>query len=613
MNAKFILLLTLLSNIPSFIAQPVSGTTSANGVTIIYQDGFNANSLQTTGSPFDVTKWQRTNAVITLNNAHNWAGTNKGYETGSTHMISFNAGGTGYYLWSPQINLPASNNLFARIALRYPSTENISGGGVLTLRLAIDTDNDLTPNGTTYSTVISGASNPYNDAATGSFFTNITHDVRYLFLDLSTFNSGGNTRIGIFIQNTASALLSPPVYLDWFELGTRPTNDICANAITLGNGINGGANGYYNTTASGLMPSTNSSPANNQGGSVIYIGPGANGTGSIPNDGTYKDGYEPSNPGPFGTVGQTVENSTWYKFMTPIDPAVCGQPTGSPISVKLTFSNLSCASTLANIPAEVQFRTFNSGLCGTNISPSALHLTQTVGNNGTYTISGLAYNTEYYLLVDGVFGNDCKYNITAETFINGVLQPNDPCVISLPIELSNFNVNLGENNIVQIDWDTKSERNNDYFLVERSIDGINFEAIQKVNGFHNTTESHHYSHLDLAPNIGLNYYRLTQVDFDGNRKTYPTHSVNLKNEDGFLIVPNPNQGKFTIFPSNLVHANTLVVVSDARGNIVYKENLVSSNKEMGLSINLNDLKSGIYFVSFQHEGKLIETKKLIIY
>lgn len=594
------------------LAQPAMGTTSANGVNIIYQDGFNTTSLQTTGSPYDVTKWQRTNAIITLNSTHNWAGTVKGYETGSTHCISFNAGATGHYLWSPQINLPAANNLFARIAVRYPSAENISGGGVLTFRVAIDTDNDLVPNGTTYSTVISGASNPYNDATSGTFFPNMTHKVRYLYLDLSQYNTGGNTRIGIYIHNQSLALLSPPVYLDWFELGTRPTNDLCAGAITLINGVNGGTNGFYNTTAAGLMPSTNASPGNNQGGSVVYIGPGTNGIGSIPTDGVRRDGYEPPSAGPFGTTGQTVENSTWYKFTTPPDPLLCGQAPGAPLSVRLTFTNLSCASTHTNIPAQVQFRTFNTGLCGTNTASatSALHITQTVANNGTYTVTGLAYNTEYYLMVDGVYANDCKFNITTETFINGVSQPSSPCVI-LPIELTYFNASNIEDSKVRIDWTTASERNNDYFTIERSIDGKTFHEIERVKGANNSLEELNYTTFDYRPNFGMNYYRLSQTDNDGVKKSFDIDAVMIGAEEEILVVPNPNNGKFFVVSKNGTHGENNIVITDMEGRIVFSETTKLHHKENGFEINLANLMAGTYILTVRSENKITQSKIFI--
>lgn len=609
MKTNLLTLIYVFLNINYILAQPTINTTSDNGITIIYQDGFNVNSLQTTGSPYDVTKWQRTNSIITLNNSHNWAGTNKGFETGSTHMISFNAGSTGHYLWSPEINLPASNNLFARIALRYPSAENITGGGILTFGVAIDTDNDLIPNGTTYSTVISGSSNPYNDATTGQFFANMTHDVRYLYLDLSQYSAGGNTRIGIFIRNQNMAFLSPPVYLDWFVVGTRPTNDLCANAINLSNGLNGGVNGYYNSTAGGLMPSTNSSPGNNQGGSVIYIGPGTNGTGSIPTDGTRRDGYEPNSPGPFGTTGQTVENSTWYKFTTPPDPLLCGQPPGAPLSVRLTFNNLSCASSLTNIPSQVQFRTFNSGLCGTNSAPSALHITQTVGNNGSYTISGLTYSTEYYLLVDGVFANDCKFNITTETIINGITQPSDPCVI-LPIELSDFNAEILNDRTVKINWTTSSENNNDYFTLEKSSDGVNFHELEKIDGANNSIQEIKYSTFDYTPFADINYYRIKQTDNDGKSKTHKTIAVRLKSNDDFSIVPNPNNGEFLIFSKNKHINNHDIKVFDLEGRVLYS-NIIDHTYNNGFEVNLSNLNTGTYIIIIRSNNSIFTDKIMI--
>jgi hypothetical protein len=84
----------------------------------------------------------------------------------------------------------------------------------------------------------------------------------------------------------------------------------------------------------------------------------------------------------------------------------------------------------------------------------------------------------------------------------------------LPIQLTAFNVscNNGEANIT---WTTQTETNNDYFTVERSIDGINYETVTTVKGAGNSSSPITYTAIDAQPLPGTSYYRLSQTDFDG--------------------------------------------------------------------------------------------------
>jgi hypothetical protein len=89
----------------------------------------------------------------------------------------------------------------------------------------------------------------------------------------------------------------------------------------------------------------------------------------------------------------------------------------------------------------------------------------------------------------------------------------------LPIELYTFE-GSSIDDVNLITWSTASEHNNDYFILDRSTDGENWTTINKTTGMGNSTELIKYSYLDNSFGKRINYYRLTQVDFDGLRKTY---------------------------------------------------------------------------------------------
>jgi hypothetical protein len=90
---------------------------------------------------------------------------------------------------------------------------------------------------------------------------------------------------------------------------------------------------------------------------------------------------------------------------------------------------------------------------------------------------------------------------------------------ALPIELLYFGVNNScKQNIIY--WSTATELNNDYFILERSVDAINFEKIHKVDGAGTATNLSKYQFVDVNPYQSINYYRLKQFDYNGEGKVF---------------------------------------------------------------------------------------------
>src|SRR5690554_6634943 len=96
--------------------------------------------------------------------------------------------------------------------------------------------------------------------------------------------------------------------------------------------------------------------------------------------------------------------------------------------------------------------------------------------------------------------------------------------ISLPVELTFFTGNK-TGNINHLSWETATETNNDYFILEHSTDGFSWNEITKEKGAGNSTKinTYFYDHRDFP--LAINYYRLTQVDFDGKRETFEIVSI----------------------------------------------------------------------------------------
>ncbi|RMG79584.1 MAG: hypothetical protein D6707_07885, partial [Bacteroidetes bacterium] len=107
------------------------------------------------------------------------------------------------------------------------------------------------------------------------------------------------------------------------------------------------------------------------------------------------------------------------------------------------------------------------------------------------------------------------YYFSPITFGSGTTNPS---VNPLPIELISFSA-IANELTVDIQWETATEINNHYFVIERSKDGKNWEEVIRTPGAGYSNKPISYFEKDYAPYHGISYYRLKQVDFDG-KETY---------------------------------------------------------------------------------------------
>lgn len=122
----------------------------------------------------------------------------------------------------------------------------------------------------------------------------------------------------------------------------------------------------------------------------------------------------------------------------------------------------------------------------------------------------------------------------------------------LPITLMSFTAQKRDNcNLLE--WSTASEINNDYFLLERSTDGINWNLINKTTGAGNSNYLINYSFNDYNFENTVNYYRLTQVDYNGVFETFNiVYANNAKKTKKVIGVINTSGQEVTIDTKGLL-------------------------------------------------------------
>ena len=164
---------------------------------------------------------------------------------------------------------------------------------------------------------------------------------------------------------------------------------------------------------------------------------------------------------------------------------------------------------------------------------------------------------------------------------------------SLPIELLSFDAQL-ENKATHLTWETASERNNDFFAVERSPNGIDWDVLELIDGAGSSAELLSYETYDNYPLKGVSYYRLKQTDFDGKARYSAIKSIS--NTEDLMVLPNPGNGIFYVSGLSERKENQ-VVVMDVTGKTIanYK------TEDAMLQMNLEDHPAGIYYVKVNEE------------
>lgn len=254
----------------------------------------------------------------------------------------------------------------------------------------------------------------------------------------------------------------------------------------------------------------------------------------------------------------------------------------------------------------------NNGIIVNRITPNASRAAVYWDDSqfgGTVNMIGASGNTDghNYPSVTGGYGNLRTIN----TWWNGY-ENNDLKSFSfmmdgtfLPISLSDFSSSITKQ-MVTLHWTTESETNNNIFELLRSSDAVNWEILTKVKGAGTTTISHTYHFNDIFPIEGISYYILKQTDFDGTTsisKTIAIHFVKDGSAKYYKIYPIPFISTITIETCCFKENNIKLINTD--GKNVFETTTNTFTEQNILSIDLSNLKKGVYFLIINDDKNII--------
>ncbi len=204
-------------------------------------------------------------------------------------------------------------------------------------------------------------------------------------------------------------------------------------------------------------------------------------------------------------------------------------------------------------------------------------------------------------------------NLSANTYFRAVVQSGNcvpvfsasviVTVSVVPVKLLYFTQSC-TNNKVLLQWATSFEVNSNYFNIEKSNNGSQWQTIKKITAAGNSNSNKIYNFIDSSASASGNYFRLKQVDADGN---FEYSSIVVSNcgaaEKEFAISPNPGKD---IFKITELPENGLLRITDSKGSEVLAPISYNGNN---YQINLGRFSAGVYYVSVYADGKW-QTKKL---
>ena len=181
----------------------------------------------------------------------------------------------------------------------------------------------------------------------------------------------------------------------------------------------------------------------------------------------------------------------------------------------------------------------------------------------------------------------------------------------LPVELISFD-GAATSQGIALNWATASEKNNDRFEVQRSQDGRNFETVGTVKGNGSASNRNDYSFLDKAAKNGLNYYRLRQVDFNGEFEFSKVLAIDTKMgaANSVTLYPNPaTDGNFNVRMTPTKEA-TNIQIMDISGKVLMNKS-VNNVSELSINGKALGMKAGMYLISVK-TGNNVTVEKLIV-
>lgn len=177
----------------------------------------------------------------------------------------------------------------------------------------------------------------------------------------------------------------------------------------------------------------------------------------------------------------------------------------------------------------------------------------------------------------------------------------------LPIVLGDFSATC-EANTVRVKWESVSEVNNSYYVILRSKDAINWEELAQISGAGNSNQPINYEYIDENPLRQLAYYKLKQVDFNGQSETFAPKSVKCieTNTLTYRLYPNPAREYINIeFELGKNYESGALELIDMYGKLAYSQEIELTEGMNTHNIQPLPSSSATYILRIKSKGEVL--------
>lgn len=298
----------------------------------------------------------------------------------------------------------------------------------------------------------------------------------------------------------------------------------------------------------------------------------------------YMQEFQPSANGSISRIDVQIENGCWGGYTVDVEVYDGSGDGGTLLGTSQAISLGNCLD---------GWREFNFTAFPVT---SGNTYTIKVGGSGSSGFFAVGYaNSDLYSGGDFLSGTSpSTQDMAFETYLGPGI---------LPVEFASFDATTSNDGVL-LEWATVSEKDNDYFEIQKSTDLDSWETIEEVEGNGTTNNLTKYSYGDNQPSDGTNYYRLRQVDYDGTEDFSKVVVTNYQSQVGSIsLFPNPTNSKLYVDAHETAH----IEIRCAKGVDYSDKIVVTTIYDEQVQICVEQLPEGIYLLLL--EGQIERFQK----
>lgn len=176
----------------------------------------------------------------------------------------------------------------------------------------------------------------------------------------------------------------------------------------------------------------------------------------------------------------------------------------------------------------------------------------------------------------------------------------------LPVTIKSFEAKQSGDKSVLLNWQVANEINLEKYIIDRSVNGFNFNELAVVKAAQLTN----YQYLDVISPNGTNYYRLQAINNDGSFSYSSTVQVIIASQLILRLSPNPVKDVLQIVLKKVTNEQVTINLINSVGQVV-KALKVNDTAQANISLSVKNLSVGFYTVQLISNSKQIFSQKIL--